>query len=230
MKIVYTMGMVLILSCFATACSEENHQDPITQANQSFYTGKSADKAPSSAYEGFLNVKEALDSSGPPRLPLEKTTFVELQSIAGISSSMDTESANAIAEQMLLAQDMGSEAYIMEKTDFSEFTKVHILKIIAEQSLDHIEEIEGFSRLKEHEQQMLIFLNDVARDFRDGRGAFATARFRCEIAVGDHPIGTPCTLNGAVIGGAIGLRLCGWTCAAGGAIIGGLVGLWQDIK
>ncbi|MDC7996677.1 hypothetical protein [Gilvibacter sediminis] len=229
MKTLKTLGIVLILSCLITACSKENSQETITIENQSSYANKSALKAPSTAFEGFTNVKEALEPYGPPRLPLTRSKFAELSSIAGITD-MDTDSANFIADQMLLAQDMGTEAYIMEKTDFSEFTKVHILKIIAEQSLDGIEEIEGFNRLKEHEQQLLVYLNDVARDFRDDRDAYTSSRFRCEVLILEYPVSTPCTLNGAVLGGAAGFTLCGPPCAVGGAIIGGLVGLWVDLK
>ncbi|WP_435578128.1 hypothetical protein [Gilvibacter sp.] len=231
MKIVKTLGIVLILSCFITACSEENQQEPITIESQSLFDNKRAAKAPTTTYDAYLNVKEAIETHGMPTLPLDRGSFHELLSLSGIDAEVDTKSANLILDELFVFQELGVVTYIQEKTNFSELTKDLIIKIIAEESVEGIDEVEGFASLKRDEQELLRHLNTVALEFKEGAAGFGRSSGPCGTYIsGYHHSYAPCTTAGAIMGSSIGMSLCGIPCGILGGVLGGLFGHWLDTK
>ena len=230
MKIVKTLGIVLILSCLITACSEEKQQEPVTIESQSLFASKRAVKAPTTTFDAYLNVKVAIETHGMPALPLDRGTFYELQSLSGIETEIDTKSANLILDELFVFQEMGVVPYIRERTNFSELTKDLIIKIIAEESIEGIDEVEGFASLKRDEQELLLHLNAVALEFKEEAAGFEHRDRYCGTYISGYDSYAPCTRAGAIIGSSIGMSLCSFPCGIIGGVLGGLFGHWLDTK
>ncbi|MDC7996678.1 hypothetical protein [Gilvibacter sediminis] len=230
MRTLLYMSIALVMSFLVTACSEENQQEPITIESQSLFASKRAVKAPTTTFDAYLSVKAAIETHGMPALPLDRGSFYELQSLSGIETEIDTKSANLILDELFVFQEMGVVPYIRERTNFTELTKDLIIKIIAEESIEGIDEVEGFASLKRDEQELLLHLNAISLEFKEGAAGFEHRDRYCGTYISGYDSYAPCTRAGAVIGGTIGMSLCSFPCGIIGGVLGGLFGHWLDTK
>lgn len=227
MKIVYRMSCVLLLSLVIFSCSkDDNNTEENNDVNSQLLLDKSTVRASENAFDRFKSVQQEIETKGVPALPLSRADFSMLYEAAGNPGTLTAKTANMIADELTVVQEVGFDSYIMEKTKYSEFTKEHIIKIAAEGHLPELAEIEGFESVSEFEQNMLLEVNQISKDFSEGlgRSAFSSRALNCTI--NGQP--APCTATLAVAGAAIGGAICGLPCAIGGGIIGGIIGWFAD--
>ncbi|MDC7996679.1 hypothetical protein [Gilvibacter sediminis] len=227
MKIVYRMSVVLLLSVVIFSCSKEDNTTPEnTDVNSELLIVKSTDRASENAFDRFKSVQSEIESKGVPTFPMSRGDFSALYGAAGNPGSLTAKSANMIADQLMVVEEVGFETYILDRTKYSDFAKEAIIKIAAEGYLPELTESEEFASLSEFEQVLLKDINLISKDFSEGLGRSAFTAKTANCTINGQP--APCTATLAVAGAAIGGAICGLPCAVGGGIIGGIIGWFAD--
>ncbi|NQX78592.1 hypothetical protein [Gilvibacter sp.] len=226
MKIVYRMSVVLLLSVVIFSCSkEDNTATENTDVNSELLIDKSTVRAPETAFDRFKSVQSEIESKGAPSLPMSRGEFSTFYNAAGNPGSLSAKSANMIADELMVVQEIGLESYIL-RTKYSDFTKEAIVKIAAVGYLPDLTEAEGFSSISDFEQNLLVDINQLSKDFNDGLGRSGFGSRTVDCSINGNP--ASCTATMAIAGAAIGGSICGLPCAIGGGIIGGVIGWFAD--
>ncbi len=228
MKIVYRMSVVLLLSVVIFSCSKEDNTAPEnTDVNSELLLiDKATVRAPENAFDSFKSVQSEIETKGVPSFPMSRGDFSALYGAAGNPGSLTAKSANMIADQLMVVEEVGFETYILDRTKYSDFAKEAIIKIAAEGYLPELTESEEFASLSEFEQVLLKDINQISKDFNEGLGRSAFTAKSVNCTINGQP--APCTATLAVAGAAIGGAICGLPCAIGGGIIGGIIGWFAD--
>ena len=77
------------------------------------------------------------------------------------------------------------------------------------------------ARIPQTEKEFLLSMSAIVYNNLANPG---TRRAECGITTGENTTNIPCSVAGAVIGGTIGLYICGIWCALGGAVVGAIIG------
>ncbi len=226
MKVFKIMSSLFILSIVILSCSKETNIENENALNNKSLIYESAQKESGNVYDQYIRVKNEIENNGMPKVPLNQGDFDHLLQVAGYSGNLTLENANEIIDMILTVFENGLNDYIMNNTEFTMFTKEHILLIADVGYVESIEDIPGFNNIPSSEQELLVGANNVSRQFIDGTNGNSNGRFSSGYYVNDQLVSRG--LFGANFGGFVGfiggLVLCGPLCALGGAIVGGIAG------
>ena len=151
-----------------------------------------------------------------PNFPLSQDEIDRYLSIAGYNGTMEAQQFNKIGNEIMLAQRYGAKEYIMNHTNYKEYTKNTFISILEKGYIAGLERDPSYQSLPEAEQIALSGANDLVLELK-GRGITR------DYTGFDHIV----TMGGvgAGLGGAIGTGLCGPPCGGVGAVVGGFVGI-----
>lgn len=223
MTIFQKMMLLFAASIIVISCSKDQGAFPeeTQEANLSM-TIPTSHKKPFDYFESTRAVLIEMDNEAP-RLPLDQATVDYYLDLANVKERMDVDTANTIVDESFYAAQKGLEAYLNERTQLSEFTKITLVKISEEGAIVDIQSEPEFEDLPRHEQEIILQANEIASSYFEGQQNRTSS---CYI-VGEP---APCSLTLAIVGGVAGYYICNWPCAVGGAIIGGIIGWFVDTK